>query len=78
MSATPLVASLAVKATLTELLVYQPLVPCGLGRLSVVFGLTLSILKLSDSVASVLPATFTLQNVIWCVPSPETEKALPV
>ena len=56
-------------------LVLLPIVP---DRLSVVAGLTLSILKLSDLGSSVLPAVFTLQKVIWCGPSPETEKGLPV
>ena len=64
MAATPLVASLGVKVTLTEALVYQPLLPCVPDKLSVVTGLTVSILKLSDSAVSMLPARSTLQNAI--------------
>ncbi len=77
MPATPETASLAVRVTVT-LLVYQPLVPAVPDRLTVVLGLTLSILTLSDSAASVLPALSTLKKVMLCVPFPVTEKVLPV
>ncbi len=71
-------ASLPVKVTLTEELVYQPLLPGVPARVSLVFALPLSILTLSDSVASMLPALSTLKKVMLWVPFPLTEKALPV